>query len=307
MRRWILAALLLVVIPLGATPLPVEAPFPQAIVAWQPMDANPVFEGAGGDAWDRQIRERGWIRFEDGVWQLYHTGYNKDRSPLLLLGHARRPTVCTGPGTRRTRRDGLLGEDMCVVHQGNTYFMFAEGEKDIAHLLTSPDGRKWTEHGPLDIRLTNGEPISPGPGGTPAVWVEEGVWYLFYERGDQGVWLAKATDPLGVWTNVQDTPVLPMGPEPYDKHAVAMNQIIQRDGVYYGFYHANAHQPWKDWTTCVARSKDLIHWEKYPGNPIIDHNWSSGILVKDFEGKDHFYTMHPEVRRFEPAADQTQR
>ena len=23
-------------------------------------------------------------------------------------------------------------------------------------------------------------------------------------------------------------------------------------------------RPWKDWTTCLARSRDLVHWEKYP-------------------------------------------
>ena len=39
--------------------------------------------------------------------------------------------------------------------------------------------------------------------------------------------------------------------------------------VYYSFYHANAQRPWTDWTTNVARSRDLVHWEKYPGNPII--------------------------------------
>src|SRR4051812_45492684 len=59
------------------------------------------------------------------------------------------------------------------------------------------------------------------------------------------------------------------GPGAYDRFAVAFDQVIKRDGVYYAFYHANAHDPWqKDWTTNVARSRDLIHWEKYPGNPI---------------------------------------
>ena len=45
---------------------------------------------------------------------------------------------------------------MCVVRHDGTYFMFAEGKNDIAHLLTSPDGLKWTDHGSLDIRKTDG-------------------------------------------------------------------------------------------------------------------------------------------------------
>ena len=71
-----------------------------------------------------------------------------------------------------------------------------------------------------------------------------------------------------------------MGPEPYDQTAVAVNQVVKRDGLYYAFYHANSQRPWKDWTTCVARSRDLVHWEKYPGNPIIQNNCSSAILVQ---------------------------
>ena len=48
----------------------------------------------------------------------------------------------------------------------------------------------------------------------------------------------------------------------------------------------------------MARSKDLIHWEKYAGNPIVGGNCSSGILV-DGPGGTRLFTMHPEVRVFE--------
>ncbi len=93
-----------------------------------------------------------------------------------------------------------------------------------------------------------------------------------------------------------------MGPGAYDRFAVAFDQVIKRDGVYYAFYHANAHDPWqKDWTTNVARSRDLIHWEKYPGNPIVRGDSSSGMLVP-VDGRLRLYTMHPEVRAFEPSS-----
>jgi hypothetical protein len=178
--------------------------------------------------------------------------------------------------------------------------MFAEGEKDIAHLLRSDDRAHWSDLGPLDVRKVDGTPIDPGPYGTPTVWFEDGTYYLFYERGDQGVWLATSKDRR-VWTNVRDEPVLAMGPEPYDRYAVAVNQVVKRGGVYYAFYHANAHKPWRDWASCVARSTDLVHWEKYPGNPIVKDNCSSPILVATPEG-DRLYTMHPEIRAFRPAA-----
>ncbi|MGE5756926.1 MAG: glycosylase [Planctomycetaceae bacterium] len=274
--------------------------FPRSLVAWRPVAANPVFQGAGDDAWDRKIRERGYILVEDGTFHLWYTGYNDDRSATKFLGHA------TSPDGLRWTRDPANPiftkswvEDVCVLHRDGIYYLFAEGRNDIAHQLTSPDGLHWTDLGSLDIRKTDGTPIGPGPCGTPTVWFEDGTWSLLYERGDQGIWLA-TSKYRRTWTNIQDDPVLARGPEPYDRAAVAVNQVIKRDGVYYAFYHANAHRPWKDWTTNVARSRDLVHWEKYPGNPIIQNNCSSAILVPTPKG-DRLYTMHPDVKVFEPA------
>jgi beta-1,2-mannobiose phosphorylase / 1,2-beta-oligomannan phosphorylase len=273
--------------------------FPKELVLWAPAADKPVFQGAGDNAWDRKIRERGYILVEGGTYHLWYTGYNDDRSPDKFLGHA------TSPDGLRWSRDPAnpvfsrsWTEDMCVLKRDGQYLMFAEGKNDIAHQLTAPDPVHWTDLGAIDVRKTDGSRIDPGPYGTPTVWFEDGTWYLFYERGDRGVWLATSRDRM-TWTNVQDTPVLAMGPEPYDKYAVAMNQVIKRGGVYYAFYHANAHQPWKDWTSNIARSRDLIHWEKYPGNPLVKDNCSSPILVTGPDG-DRLYTMHPEVRAFRP-------
>ena len=60
-----------------------------------------------------------------------------------------------------------------------------------------------------------------------------------------------------------------MGPEPYDRAAVAVNQIVKRDGFYYAFYHANSAAPLEgldDLPGAVARPDPL---GKVPGQP--DH------------------------------------
>ena len=275
--------------------------FPADLVSWSPLPGNPVFRGSGNDrAWDRKIRERGWVLFEDGAYHLWYTGYNEDRSPGKSLGYA---VSVDGLSWIKHPSNPIVGstwvEDVCVVKEGGTYYMFAEGRGDIAHLLTSTDRVRWEEEGPLDVRKKDGSPIAPGPFGTPTAWFEGGTWSLFYERADRGVWLATSKDRK-VWTNVLDEPVLAMGPDLYDRYAVAVNQIIKRDGVYYAFYHANSHDPWqKDWTTNIARSKDLVRWEKYPGNPLIRGDSSSSVLVT-VGGRTRLYTMHPEVRAFEP-------
>jgi beta-1,2-mannobiose phosphorylase / 1,2-beta-oligomannan phosphorylase len=278
-----------------------QAPPTWPMVQWTPIQENPVFAGTGRDTWDRKIRERGYIVVgDDGIYRLWYTGYAGDRPSTMSLGLATsRDGIHWSRDSENPVFDGSWTEDVCVVPYEGTYVMFAEGKNDIAHLLTSADGRKWTDLGALDIRKTDGSPISRGPYGTPTGWFENVTWYLLYERGDQGVWLATSKDRK-VWTNVSDDPVIAMGPEAYDKAAVAVNQIVKRDGFYYAFYHANSERPWKEWTTCLARSRDLIHWEKYPGNPIIRNNCSSAILVRTPRGEDRLYTMHPDVRVFVP-------
>jgi sucrose-6-phosphate hydrolase SacC (GH32 family) len=273
---------------------------PWSFVSWKPIAGNPVFAGTGKDTWDRKIRERGYILPEkDGSYQLWYTGYASDRPATMSLGHA---TSRDGIHWDRDQRNPIFAnswvEDMCVVRRNGSLEMFAEGKNDIAHRLSSTDGLHWDDHGSLDIRTTKGKPIEPGPYGTPTAWFENGTWHLYYERMDQGIWLATSKD-LKTWTNVSDDPVIRRGPDAYDKAAVALNQVVKRGEYYYAFYHATADRSEREWSTNVARSRDLVHWEKYPGNPIIKNNCSSAILVTTPKG-DRLYTMHPDVKMFEP-------
>jgi len=278
--------------------------FPPELVDFVPYEGNPVFAGTGKDTWDRRIRERGYILREGGAYHLWYTGYNKNRSGgTKYLGYATSPD-----GLKWTRHpnnpvfNGCWTEDMHVVKHKGTYYMVAEGRNDIAHLLTSKDRVHWKEQGKLDIRYTNSKALTPGPYGTPVLWVENGTWYLFYECGDLGIWLATSKDRK-VWKNVQDEPVITLGPDTYDNRFVAADQVIKHKGRYYLYYHAHAKGPW---TTCVAVSTDLIHWKKYLKNPIVRTNDSSGILVHDGE-QYRLYTMHPDVRVYFPKTASTKK
>ena len=166
--------------------------------------------------------------------------------------------------------------------------------------MCSTDRVQWTDHGTLNIRQTNGKPLGPGPFGTPTAYFENGTWNLFYERNDEAIWLARSTD-LKTWTNVQDEPVLECGPGAYDKAMIALDQIVKHEGRYYAYYHGLVPNTDPDeWTSAVAVSSDLVHWEKYPGNPIVRGDRSSPLLVHT--GKEcRLYTMHPSVFVYGPA------
>lgn len=272
--------------------------FPAELIHFAPYAKNPVFAGTDSATWDRYIRERGYILREGNQYKLWYTGYDS-KDGDRHLGYATSPDGFTWTRYKTNPiHDIHWVEDMSVIKVEGIYYMFAEGRDDIAHLLTSTNGIQWNEKGDLDIRKVNGEPISKGAFGTPAVWRENGVWYLFYERGDLGVWLATSLD-LKIWTNVQDDPVLALGPDGYDLYAVAVNQVIKYKGLYYAYYHASDTKDWKEWTTNIAVSKDLIHWTKYSGNPIFREDHSSGVVV--YDGKQYrLYTMHPAVNVYLP-------
>ncbi|MCH8828523.1 MAG: hypothetical protein IID45_02995, partial [Planctomycetes bacterium] len=271
--------------------------FPRELVRFSPIQKNPVFRARGKGHWDVKHRERGWILRDGKTWHLWFTGYDGTGKGQKMLGYA---TSKDGIHWVRHAKNPVYRdhwvEDMMVVKQDGTFYMFAEGKNDICQLLTSPDGVRWKRIGPLDIRRTNGKPISAGPRGTPTAFHENGVWHLFYERYDKGVWLATSTD-MKVWRNVSDEPVLKLGPGPSDRLMIALNQIIKYKGRYYAYYHGSG-TPTKPrfWTTNIAVSSDLRHWKKYPGNPLLPTkaNKSSGIVIHDGK-RFRLYTMHDEV------------
>lgn len=271
--------------------------FPPELVDFIPYDKNPIFTSGGAGAWDEILRERGWVLREGDSYHLWYTGSDK-AATYHRLGYATSPD-----GFTWTRHAGNpiysrhWVEDMMVLPHGDTYYMFAEGLHDRAQLLTSKDKVQWTLQGRIDVRYKDGRPLSEGAYGTPVAWFEDGTWYLFFERDDKAVWLASSKD-LKVWTHVQDEPVFVPGPEPFDKYGIAWNQIIKYRGRYYAYYHGATRPPMHGWTVCVAVSTDLVHWKKYPKNPLLPPKSSSGILVHD--GKQfRLYVMGIDDHRVE--------
>lgn len=271
-----------------------ENVFPKEITNFEEYEINPVFKGTDINTWDELIRERGYILKESDGYHLWYTGYQKDWKKLKL-GYA---TSADGIKWQRYAQnpvyDSLWTEDMMVIKDGDTYQMFAEGENDHAHRLSSKDKIHWTEHGTLNIKNADGSPLSEGPFGTPTVIKEDNTWYLFYERNDSAIWLATSFD-LITWNNVQDEPVLKKGPESYDQYGIALNQIVRYNGKYYAYYHGTPAIDWSTWNVNIAVSDDKIHWTKYEHNPLQENNKSSGILVHDGT-TFRLYTMHAQVK-----------
>ena len=120
--------------------------FPDELVHFVEYQRNPVFAGTGTGTWDRKIRERGCILRHSGKWHLWYTGYSGERAAMKILGYA---TSEDGLTWERFPNNPVFDqswtEDVHVVRHGDAFYMVAEGRGDIPHMLTSPDGIRWTD------------------------------------------------------------------------------------------------------------------------------------------------------------------
>src|SRR5690242_17051271 len=174
--------------------------FAPEMVQFEPYQHNPVFTHGDSSAWDKKIRERGFILHEDSIYKMWYTGYQGDTS-VLHLGYA---TSKDGINWQRYPGNPIFtdrwAEDMMVFKHDGKYHMYLEGYKDVAHMMLSDDGINWKDQGDLKIINTKGDTL-PGPYGTPTVFVDDGKWYLFYEINDEAIWAATSTDKIH-WKNI---------------------------------------------------------------------------------------------------------
>jgi len=273
---------------LAALPACTEGDLPPELVSFVSWSGNPVFAGRE-DGWDQALRERGLVIRDGAGYRLYYAG-GLHQSVDDHLGLAR---SADGLHFERVGSAPMVAgraEDPCVIHDGARFLLAAETGDDQMQLFDSADGLAWQSRGPIDVRDTRGQPLPARTRrGTPTLFVTAGLYYLYYELDDAGIWLARSRD-LVSWVNVQDQPVLTLGPGPEDDLQVTLNQIVVHRGRYYAYFSGLGRE--RRWSTNLAVSDDLISWRKYAGNPLlpIADDQTSGIVVADRAGF-RLYTM----------------
>jgi len=175
-----------------------------------------------------------------------------------------------------------------VMKEGDTYYLYFTGrdthsKKDggAVGVATSKDLEYWTEnpHNPIlpddsvkgiwDYTLQAGS----------VVRAPDGRYALFYDGSDgdnwRGIGVAFSDSPLGPFHRYEGNPVLTRGNSgEFDSHAMHLHTARrQEDGTYllfYTGYPSDASKGRKGDRGGLATSRDLIHWEKYAGNPVFD-------------------------------------
>lgn len=244
----------------------------KSLVRFFEHDSSPVIPAAIPGSWDENTRERLWVLYEDGNYYAWYAGwkgtYDYSTPNLVHLGYATSPDGITWTKYAGNPVYNLTWtEDICVVKNGDTYYMYAEdeytgdGEGTHIDLLSSTDRINWTRYGTVLSR--DGSGWEGTHVGTPTVWIEGTTWYMLYEgigsmiAGQVG--LATSSDGKN-WTRYENNPVLS---SPYGEgKMIAIDSIIKRNGIYYAY----GHGPYPHFD--LFTSTDLISWVPSIHNPL---------------------------------------
>lgn len=190
-------------------------------------------------------------------------------SPLFWRGNEI-PVLEAGPGGSWDE-DGVIAPE--VLHTGNEYLMWYTGISGSTFQIgfaTSNNGLHWKKD-PGNPVIVVGE---SGSWDELKVWAPTvlhhsstwEMWYVGYSEGT-GSQIGYATSQDGLhWVKYWDNPVLsPSFFDEWESSGLISPHVIYEDGLYYMWYSNDPHG-----YIGYAVSSDGIHWERYPGNPLIE-------------------------------------
>ncbi len=171
-----------------------------------------------------------------------------------------------------------------IWRDGNTWYLVYEGAaEDIPFspgdigLATSRDGTHFVKYSNNPILRHNPTGWERVNIGTPSLFKENGVWYLFYHGYDGNVCQIGVASGVNLTNLTKSTanPILPVTPNAaaWDSGTTGHRSGIVKEGAYYYFaFEGSTPQPYASakWSSGLARSTNLLsNWTKFPGNPII--------------------------------------
>jgi hypothetical protein len=215
--------------------------------------------------------------------------------------------------------DSLMNSFPSVWKEGPTWYMVTEikGPHNEGHigLALSDDGVNWRKSQViLQNRPTGWERVNIG---TPYLIRERGLWYLYYHGYDLyrcQIGVAVGPDLTQLRRANRGEPVIATRGEGNFGGTAGKRSIVKEGGLYYMAYDVSAPPSpthgydRSNWTTTVARSADLIHWDPIggailptthqqpdydPAGTAVTYGFNGPEWFRDPAGRWHLYYMPP--------------
>jgi len=198
---------------------------------------------------------------------------------VLDVGHTTAQSA-----TNALNWDDRLASFPGVWEDGGTWYLVYEGAAENIDFSPGDIGLATSTDGTHFIKSSKNPILRHDPNswervniGTPSLYKENGVWYLFYHGFDGNVCQIGVASGVSL-TNLTKSPSNPIVPvalrkDTWDIGTIGRRSCIAREGLFYYFaFEGSTAQPYETakWSSGFARSTNLVSgWTKYAGNPVI--------------------------------------
>ncbi len=256
-------------------------------------DDNPVIPCGNSTASDKYIREIGNVLYEPSEpsrkYKTFYTGYNVDRNTDEYIHYAYSEDGKTWTkSTLNPVISSRRAEDPYVVKAGATYYLYAEdkeaGGNNNIRRWHSTDCETWIDDGQI---------TGPKNWQSPVIWIENGTWYMLYERYPTYADIALATSNDGLaWTDEPTNPVMESTDTNWVTGDIVPDDVIKISSLYYMFYHAHDGISFK---SGMATSYDLKTWTDYGKSPIfpVEYGVDKIISASIFYDSEYVFLYWP--------------
>jgi predicted GH43/DUF377 family glycosyl hydrolase len=201
--------------------------------------------------------------------------------------------VLTGSGTPGAFDELCVDGPFVFFHLGRYFMSYVgfDGKGYQTAIAESADLLHWRFRGVILPRNDLGQWDSIGVGGVtllrdtyelyakPTLKKVNGKYWLAYnsypamgyESGSAEIGLAWTEDEeLMDWHRLPEPVLSWRDGQPWDRGGLYKACLMENEGTYYLFYNAKDKDE-RGWIeqTGIATSKDMVHWERYPENPVL--------------------------------------
>ncbi len=256
---------------------------------WNRYPANPIFPATAGTWREAQTANPDLLMMGDTCY-MYFRGQRGGHDRIGVATIPRKnfdgstwdifpdPIIDVGEPGSWDERHAL---DPAAILVGGKVFLYYTGSSQQADraicLAVSDDGLHFKKYGHNPVII----------GGAPEVVYRDSTIYLYFWKqvpGKKGFQIHYATSDDGF--NFAEPPqslALPVGPEGnWDSFTVETPRIFSEAGLYYMVYCGSDRNKDYPFNAGLATSRDLVHWVKYPRNPIFtrgdENQWDEGAI-----------------------------
>ena len=283
------------------TPVQQESASP---FVWKRYKGNPVFPATPG-TWRESQTANPDLLLNGDTYFMYFRGQRNGHDRIGVATIAKdefdgitwhinpEPIIDVGPPGSWDENHAL--DPAAVLFRGKVLLYYTgsspRADRSIC-LAVSEDGVHFTKYQKNPVII----------GGAPEVILRDSTLYLYYWRqvpGRKGFQIHYATSSDGYTFHEPDSSLaLAVGPAgAWDSFTVETPRIFFEQGLYYMMYCGSDRNKDYPFHAGLATSTDLVHWQKYRGNPIFSRGekgaWDEGAIwfttVEKIEGKYYMW------------------